>query len=209
MKDQTRNTARHMPARRLSRVSHNSQQGFTLVEMLVAITLFAVVMLVSVGALLALVDANRKAQALQSVMNNLNVALDGIVRSARMGSDYHCGAGGALSVPQNCPGGGTTFAFEAFGGNSETVADQWVYRFDSERIYKSENGGGTWFAVTAPEVEINDMRFYVTGTDRLQTGDMSQPQVVIVIRGTAGSDRARTSTTFSIQATAAQRIIDI
>ena len=63
-----------------------ADSGFTLVEMIVAVALFAVVMLISVAALLALVDANRKAQALQSVMNNLNIALDGMVRSVRMGS---------------------------------------------------------------------------------------------------------------------------
>ena len=89
--------------------------GFTLVEMIVAVALFAVVMLVSVGALLSLTAANRKAQALQSVINNLNVALDGMVRSIRMGSDYHCG-GGTYALPQDCAVGGTALAFEAFGG---------------------------------------------------------------------------------------------
>ena len=44
-----------------------ANSGFTLVEMIVAVALFAVVMLISVAALLSLVDANRKAQALQSV----------------------------------------------------------------------------------------------------------------------------------------------
>src|SRR3989344_5257439 len=71
----------------VSRASR-AQRGFTLVEMIVAIALFSVVMIVCVGALLALVNANRKAQALQSVMNNLNIALDGMVRSVRMGNSY-------------------------------------------------------------------------------------------------------------------------
>src|SRR3989338_1985894 len=79
----------------------NTARGFTLVEMIVSVALFATVMLVSVGALLSLMGANRKAQALQSVMNNLNVALDGMVRSIRMGSNYHCGAG-TFSATQDC-----------------------------------------------------------------------------------------------------------
>src|SRR3989338_5238251 len=66
----------------------NTSRGFTLVEMIVAIGLFSVVMVVCVGALLSLVNANRKAQALQSVMNNLNIALDGMARSVRMGNTY-------------------------------------------------------------------------------------------------------------------------
>ena len=70
-----------------------SDKGFTLVEMIVAVALFAVVMLISVGTLLALVGANRKAQALQSVINNLNITLDGMVRAIRMGGNFHCGEG--------------------------------------------------------------------------------------------------------------------
>src|SRR3989338_2524865 len=58
------------------RNTYRASRGFTLVELIVSIGLFAIVMLISVGALLALTGANRKAQALQSVMNNLNVALD-------------------------------------------------------------------------------------------------------------------------------------
>jgi len=66
--------------------------GFTLIEMIVAVGLFSIVMLVSISALLSLVDANRKAQALQSVMNNLNIAVDGMVREIREGSNYRCGS---------------------------------------------------------------------------------------------------------------------
>src|SRR3989338_5348699 len=92
-----------------------AQRGFTLIEMIVAVALFAVVMLVSVGALLSLVGANRKAQALQSVMNNLNIALDGMVRSIRMGTSYRC-ASSAPSDP-NCQDGGQCFYFEPYGGD--------------------------------------------------------------------------------------------
>ena len=83
-------------------------RGFTLIEMIVSVGLFAIVMLVCVGALLSLVNANRKAQALQSVMNNLNIALDGIVRNAREGSDYDGSAacsGNSDSSPKDCTSG--------------------------------------------------------------------------------------------------------
>ena len=85
--------------------------------MIVAVGLFSLVMLVSVGALLSLTGANRKAQALQSVMNNLNIALDGMVRSIRMGSDYHCGAGvfiGTGNLDDCSSNGGTRFVFKPF-----------------------------------------------------------------------------------------------
>ena len=195
----------------------NTRRGFTLVEMIVAVALFAMVMTVSVGALLSLTSANRKAQALQSVMNNLNVAIDGMVRSIRMGTNYHCG-GGTFTLVEDCPTGTTgddiVFAFEPFGGDIDSSADQWIYRYDStgaycgkNRICKSETGDlNTPFAVTAPEVTIDSMKFYVVGTER---GDTTQPKVVITLSGTAGATNVKTTTSFSLQATAVQRVLDL
>ena len=182
-------------------------RGFTLVEMIVATALFSVIMLVSVGALLSLIDANRKAQALHLVINNLNIALDSMVRSIRMGSSYHCG-GGNYATTQDCTSGDTVFAFESFGGDPDDAQDQWVYLYDpgTKRVYKSEDSGLHSFAITAPSVLIDSMEFYVVGTDR---GDSEQPKVVIALKGTVGAEKVKTKTTFHIQATAVQRILDL
>ena len=184
-------------------------------ELIVSIGLFAIVMLISVGALLALTGANRKAQALQSVMNNLNVALDGMVRSIRMGSDYHCGATG-ITTPQDCQlAGDTTFAFKPFCDQGCDASIRWVYSYNpaDKRIYKSEQSGANPVPLTSPEVTINSMRFYVQGTtpgcDSASPCTPKQPKVVITMQGTAGDANARTQTTFSIQATAVQRLLDL
>lgn len=188
-------------------------RGFTLVEMVVAVGLFAVVMLVSVAALLALVDANRKAQALESVINNLNIALDSMVRGARMGSTFHCGSGD-LTETQDCASTSDpetnhhVFAFEPLGGDPGDPDDQWVYSYDpvTKRIYRAIGVGGTPLPVTAPEITIESLQFYVIGSTR---GDVVQPKVVIVVNGTAGSSQTRTRSAFSIQATAVQRLLDL
>jgi prepilin-type N-terminal cleavage/methylation domain-containing protein len=188
------------------------KRGFTLIEMMVATTLFATVMLIALGALLLLIDANRKAQALQSVMNNLNVALDGLVRNVRMGSQYHCTAAGNVSVPLDCAGGLDYFSFEPFGGNPTDASDQWVIRVVTDagglkRIQKSVTGeGGPYFDMIAPEVQIEEFKVYVTGSVQ---SDGVQPRTVFVLKGTAGAEKARTRTTFNIQASATQRILDL
>ena len=182
--------------------------GFTLVELIVSIGLFSIVMLISVGALLALTGANRKAQALQSVMNNLNIALDGMVRSIRMGSDYN-GSSNCTSNsggPKDCTGGTTVFSFEPFGGNPTDPTDQWVYSYSAGRIYKSVQGGANPIALTSLEITIDSMKFYVVGTQR---GDTNQPKVVVTMQGTAGASNLKTKTTFRIQATAVQRLLDL
>jgi type II secretory pathway pseudopilin PulG len=178
--------------------------------MIVSIGLFSIVMVVCITALLSVIDANRKAQAVQSVINNLNIAVDGMVRSIRQGSNYRCGSS-SPSNP-NCAGGGSAVYFEAYGGSTSTTGDDWVYAFATDengigRIYRSESGTlSDARPVTAPEVSIEDLEFYVLGATR---GDGEQPKVMIVIKGTAGSEKATVQTTFHVQATAVQRILDI
>jgi prepilin-type N-terminal cleavage/methylation domain-containing protein len=200
--------------------ARRGQAGFTLIEMIVAVGLFAVVMLVSVGALLSLVTANRKAQGLQSVMNNMNVAIDGMVRAVRMGSSYdgsgQC-SGNIDGQPKDCTGGSTQFSFEPYHNCSDPnthcdgsgLVPRRIYWYDSvsKSIYRSDDGTLAGSApITSPEVNINSVTFYVLGS---ASGDTQQPKVLIVIKGSAGSAQLVTSTTFHIQATAVQRILDL
>lgn len=194
----------------------NPEAGFSLIEMIVSVGLFAIVMVICVATLFALVNANRKAQALQSVINNLNITLDGMARAIRMGHTYHCGSSGQLDETQDCPTGDPEFVFESHDGSSSDGSDQWVYFYDSasQQIWKSEDSGANAYPVTAPEIKITDMKFYVRGTesgcDAVATPCIPiQPSVVVVVNGTAASDNAKASTSFHIQVAAVQRIIDI
>ncbi|HEY4487604.1 MAG TPA: type II secretion system protein [Candidatus Paceibacterota bacterium] len=186
----------------------NLNAGFTLVEMIVAVALFAIVMVVAVAALLSLTAANRKAQAIQSVMNNLNITLDGMVRNIRMGVDYD-GSGDCSSNkgggPNDCTSGGSTFEFTCNPATAVCSPTQstWTYSACGSAICK--NGS----EVTAPDVTIDDILFYVVGTNSGDTGNTIQPKVVIVIKGTAGAQNVRTRSEFHIQATAVQRELDL
>lgn len=188
------------------------QRGFTLVEMIVAVGLFAVVMLVSIAALLALVEANRRGQALQSVMNNLNVAVDSMVRSIREGEAYHCGSIPVGDAVLDCTEGDDLIAFKPLNtGLSNPPRTLYWFGVDENgvgRLYKSEDGtlaGG--LPITSPEVSIESVTFYVIGTSRT-VGDTVQPKVTIVIKGTAGR-KVTSRTTFHVQATAVQRLLDL
>ncbi len=201
---------------------NSHETGFTLIEMLVSIALFAIVMVVCVGALLSLVVANKKAQALESVMNNLNISLDDMVRSIRAGSTFNCGS---TAVPNlgvtaaDCTAGDTTFSFTPFGKDATVQNQRTVYRYISNCptpsggtvgcIERSLDGGADYDSLTAPEVSISAMEFYVVGTLAGSAGDHTQPRVIITISGTAGAGNVKTSTTFHLQATAMQRALDI
>ena len=189
--------------------------GFSLIEMMVAVTIFAMVMMIGVGALLSLVETNRRAQAINSVMANLNAALEGMSRSIRVGTTYHCRTSSVaptpseLSVPQDCAAGsGQMIAFEASDGDDDDVDDQVVYRINGTQLERSVNAGGNWVALTAPEVIIESFELFVVGSEPLSGGDEIQPRVVIRISGSAPLSGGQ-STTFSVQAGVTQRLLDI
>lgn len=176
--------------------------------MLVAVAVFSIVMVIAVGSILTMIDANRKAQALGSVMNNLNFALESMVRNARIGTAYHCETDinpTAVASPRDCFSNGILFAFEPFDGDPTSSSDQVVYRLRNARLERSVNGGSTFAAVTAEEVQIERLRFYVVGAAR---NDSLQPKLIVTLRGTAGTS-ARIQTEFALQAVASQRVFDI
>ncbi|MBV9349302.1 MAG: prepilin-type N-terminal cleavage/methylation domain-containing protein [Patescibacteria group bacterium] len=190
-----------------------TRRAFTLVEMMVAVSIFAIVMLVGVGALLALVQANARAEAINSVMNNLNAALDSMSRTIRVGTTYHCETSpvpplpATLAVPQDCAGGGgKLLALEGANGDPNNPNDQIVYRLNGTQLERSLAAGanGTFVAITAPEVSIDKFEFYVVGAPR---GDNLQPRVLMHIQGSAKVPGG--TTIFTVQASVVQRLLDI
>lgn len=173
--------------------------GFTLVELLIAVSLFVVIVTISIGAILSVVDANKKAQNSKTVVDNLNYAVENMTRTVRFGDDYHCGSGGSLSTPQNCPNGDSLLAVNFEGS---TI----VYRLNGAAIQVSYNGGGAYSNITSPETVVQYAKFYVFGAS--DSPSLEQPYVVAVIKGYVGT-RPTSQTVFSIETLMSQRELDI
>lgn len=184
-----------------------TKAGFSLIEMIVSMSIFLIAILIIIGALISLSDAARKARAIRVVTDNLSAAIDSMSRTVRMGGYYHCGCGGSVTTPLDCPmtstagdGGDVCFVFEGQYGNPANANDQIVYRLFNHRIQRSADSGVTFKNLTAPEIDITSLRFYVYGS----TPNQDQPSVTMVFRGTAPiSERATTD--FNIQTTISSR----
>jgi prepilin-type N-terminal cleavage/methylation domain-containing protein len=198
-------------------------RGFTLVELMVSLTIFSMVMVVSVGTLLIMVDANAKAQALYSASTNLSFALDSLTREIRTGYHYYCRSYTPSTAPdrgetRDCGGGSVLIFWREIDGK------QIGYRHNSTEDsieYKDYTAGGAWTRLTAPEIVIDDMELSVQGSNpygqydgtglyeaRGGSGGDQQPSVDILISGHV-SNGLETDTDFSIQSHIVQRRLDL
>ena len=178
--------------------------GFTLVEMLVSISVFMVVMLVAASSPLSIIDGNGKAQSLKSAINNLNFALEDMEKNIRVGTDYKWGTSYCPSGKDDCIGF-TSYKDSASDGN-----DFIVYRFNDKSIERCVKPNSTsytisncsifdYIRITAPEVYIDYLGFYPSSPSGTEN-----PRVLIVVGGYAG-EKERIKTKFNLQTTVSQR----
>ena len=178
----------------------NQTGGFTLIEIMVSVSIFIMVMVIVMGSILSVLNANQKSQSLRSVMDNVDSTMDDMTRTIRFGTEYHCGSNGLLTAPQDCGTGGTSLTVKASDGSEVT------YALVSGGIARSINGAPNYL-VTSPDVTITNLTFRVFGSASFLSGDYYQPQVIIVVSGYAGS-KALTQSTFTIETTVSQRQLD-
>ncbi len=181
---------------------NKKSRGFTLIEMLVSVAIFSMVMVIALGALLSLSEANRKAELLSSATNNFNSAIDSMTRAMRTGVNFHCGSG-TLTAPQACAGGSSEFAFLA------ATTQETVYEFQTSGcpnnlgcIVRSQDGGATFASITSPELVVTSLKFYSRGAE----GSV-QPQVSMIVGGYVVIQGTEQST-FNLETSVTQRLYD-
>lgn len=167
-------------------------KGFLLVEMLVSVGIFAVVMTIGMGSLLSLISVSKKSQAFKTVVNNLNLAVEGMSREIRTGYDYNCGSFGG----GDCPNGADSIYFTSKSGSSV------VYRINNNRIEKSVDGS-SFVSLTSPDVVVDNLFFYINGSS---PADSIQPRVVLIIQAHSGQ-HSRDFVSFGLQTLISQRVI--
>jgi prepilin-type N-terminal cleavage/methylation domain-containing protein len=159
------------------------QGGFSLVELMVSMFIFGIVMIISIGTLLVLVDANEKAQSEYSAMTNLTFAVDSMTREIRTGYDYYCS-------PASLPESGT-LPDSAQDCNGANVDDEIAFnrgRDDVRVGYRLEGGeiqqrvaNNPWLSVTSPDLIVTRFDVQVKGAE--PPTDTIQPTVAILIAG--------------------------
>lgn len=190
------------------------QKGFTLVELMVAVAVFSIVMVVAMSALLNVIDANNKARAIKTAINNISFALESISKDMRVGRDYACSINGiSFEADGNCSSGGKMIKYRsprAYKGD-DGVYKYAYYKFEGGKILgcleknvgdDCSTGLTKFQQITSDEVTIftDKSRFYIIGANNLP----AQPRMIMVVSGEAGS-KDKIKTTFDLQTSVSQR----
>lgn len=186
-----------------------NQKGFTLIELMVSLSIFLLVMTISMGAIISILDANQKSQTLRSVVDNLNATVESIDRAIRFGTNYHSTSYGTITVPRDTLAGDlpsdiSTMSVLDSGGNETT------YSLVNGQVMRSI-GGNPAVALTSPDVVIQTLSFRVFGsypyTNTGNGSDSLQPSVLIVMKGTV-TGRRLSSSSFALETMVSQRQLD-
>ncbi len=186
-------------------MEHFSQKnsGFTLIELMVAVSIFSIVMTIAMSALLNIIDLNHKSQAVNTVMNNLSFALEGMGRDIRFGKDYSP-ADSSLSFKVYDLGTreySRTITFSKKMSLEDPSLCKDGFQYQIFRTVEDADGHQEGpLAITAPEVCIKNLSF-------VSNGSGSQPSVLILLNGYAGKGKSLTN--FGLQTTVSQRELNV
>jgi prepilin-type N-terminal cleavage/methylation domain-containing protein len=176
-------------------VFNNKNKGFTLVELMVATSLFVVIMLSAMGSLFVLLKESKESRALRVSMDNVNFAMESMARSIRMGTNYYCGDTTSLDDTLSCPNGGDEISFIPQDASSRVK-----YSLVDRKIIRDEPNGDS-VSIISPDVDIEFLKFFVRVPGGADT--QIQPSVYITLKGTVKVNGVPTS--FALQTLASQR----
>jgi hypothetical protein len=179
-----------------------NSKGFTLIELMVATSIFMVIMLVALGSLVVTSDSAKKSNALNFTMDNLSFAMESMTRSIRMGTNYYCNSNfifGAELGTRDCEGE-TAISFMPAGEELDSTR-RVAYILSGDTIQRCDTAG-TCVDIIASNIKIDrdSFKFFVRGSD---TDNETQASAYVIIKGTVVIKNEPIS--FAIQTMISQR----
>lgn len=211
----------------VQKTKKNSKKGFTLIETLVSLALFSVVLVISGGTIVSVIDINKRNQAISSVVNNLNYSIDSMIRDIKTGYLYKCDYGGTFtiaalktaSVVKNKTCDNSLTLISTISGIETVVQYSLVESsgqnsYIEKKVYPVSGGVESSYSITDKNnVNIESLKFLVKNPDALDctptaSCDYGQPSVAVVIKGKAGNQNIEVSN-FYVQTFISQRLINV
>lgn len=200
------------------------KNGFTLLEMTVAIGIFSFLVVAAVGTMLGLAGAQLRAQANQSVLDNARFGLELLTKELRTGYQY--GTVSFCSMNALSP----VLTFKHANSNPSDNSGRTYYLIDTDRdpdtdpdtlvrskriianssecyLQSGDTGASKFLEFSAEEVIIQELNIVLRG----QTAGASdgQPNITTSIKLKARNPKGDLANPVTIQTTVVQRLRDI
>ena len=170
------------------------KKGFTLIELIVALGVFMVVMTMTLSAFLNIIDIQKKTEAFRKVNDNLNFAMEAMMREIREGKGYS---------DTDCSGSDFCFTNK----DEKDIKKDIKYQLNEGGYIERKEGTDEWLRMTSDGIKITNLSFSVRGEETYASGDRQQPLVIISIGGESG-EKEKLKSSLYLQATVSQRKLD-
>lgn len=177
------------------------KKSFTIIEMLVSLTIFSIVTTIALGAFVIVLKGQRNALATQAVQDNASVLIESMAREIRTGTDFSV-AGGSGSLPIDPPGSSTGIELIFINAKGEDIR----YRLIGTSLERSNNGGVSFQQISSNQVDITNFRFIVQGA--AAGGDGMQPMITIIMGFQNNGVRPEEQVSIDISTSITQRKLD-
>lgn len=207
-------------------LTNKTTKAFTLIEVVIAVGLFSIVMMVALAIILSVVDNNKKVHSVNVVVDNLNFAIDSMVRDIKTGKSYQCSGDMTVNtaVVPDCTNPINSnvitlistlydqdkivqYEFEAEdtgpGGHTGRIVKRSCF-ITSGSIKTCQDGKVDRSELTSSEINITGVTFIINPG----TPSSEQPTVFLLIKGTSAINPTEASD-FRIQTLISQRYLNI
>lgn len=200
--------------------SIKENKGFTLVEVMVAISIFVVVVLAGTNALINVNKALKSTRRMSQIVDTINFAAEDMSRNIRLGAYYNCAnslpASGQKNPVADCAQTQKTIFLEPFNGKVPTdtesnFSDQLSYKIEQNnngdyQLFKSINGGVNYVDIISNDIILDGNSGFKVYGSGLSPDNQEQPRVTFMLSGYIKDQNSNIP--FSIQTTISQRILD-
>lgn len=179
-------------------IGDNTKKGFTLIELIVSMTIFLIVMVSIIELFASGIKAQKRSLALQTLSDSTSYAIEYMSRTIRMAKKDLTGTYISTGCNFENPGGDLT-KIRFLNYKKE---DQW-FILDNKQIKEKKDATSEFTALTSDNFQVNKLSFKLSG--QCQTDD-TQPKVTIIIEIQTKEIEPQT---LNIQTTISQRDLDV
>lgn len=162
--------------------------GFTLIETLVAVTLFTFVTFVALSSLFQMQALNAKLKITKSIYNNMYFTVDNITSEIKQGSNFENSNYVLTGIADNCNvtvNNNSCIAFDYLNIEGSNNSERRGYYLDSiNGSIKKYVGLQPAETITSEDLNVQILKFVIEGNNTYSGSvDSAQPSVKVIIKG--------------------------